>query len=119
MTAAHSCNFGPQCSRNQDADVEMDEDALEPVICRECVGTHRIPSSFCSARCYQMNFQTHRDSVHLPERKKSHNEWNDENQLEFAEQDKSQYGAKKIEDHIILLSEAVAEYQEKTGIRLA
>lgn len=66
-----------------------------------------------------MNFQAHRDRVHLPERKKAHNEWDDENQLEFAAENKSQYGARKIEDHIILLSEAVAEYQEKTGIQLA
>ena len=41
------------------------------VFCRECVLSLKQASGsvFCSARCYDANFQHHRDGVHLPGRR--------------------------------------------------
>ncbi len=93
----------------------MDETRRVPVFCRECISTLKLPFVFCSPHCCDVNFQHHRDEIHLPERKKTHSEVDDESLLEFATEDKTQYRARKIEEHLITLDDAIEEYQQKTG----
>lgn len=115
MKAAHRCASGPNCTNVNDADVEMDEDRRLPVFCRECIATLKLPSVFCSPRCYDTNFQRHRDEIHLPGRKRKHSEIDDEGRLEFAAEDKTQYQARRIEEHLITLDDAMEVYQQRTG----
>ncbi|RYO94407.1 hypothetical protein DL764_007841 [Monosporascus ibericus] len=88
--SAHNCAAGQTCINLHDADVEMDEARRIPVFCRDY-------------------------GVHIPERKKARAEVDDEGQLEYASEDKTQYRARKIEEHLITLSDAVEEYQQRTG----
>ncbi|RYP53236.1 hypothetical protein DL768_001740 [Monosporascus sp. mg162] len=113
--AAHNCAAGQTCIDLHDTDVEMDEARRIPVFCRECVAGLKLPSVFCSPRCYDANFQYHRDGVHIPEREKARVEVDDESQLEYASEDRTQYRARKIEEHLVTLGDAVEEYQQRTG----
>ncbi|KAI1803662.1 hypothetical protein F4811DRAFT_523697 [Daldinia bambusicola] len=116
VEAAHECASGQGCVLLHDEDVEMDDGRTVLVFCRECVGTLGIPSVFCSARCFNENFQHHRDGIHVPERKSIHHEVRDDNQLEFDPDDKTKYGARKIEEHLVTFDSAIKEWQQKTGI---
>ncbi|RYP23700.1 hypothetical protein DL765_000996 [Monosporascus sp. GIB2] len=55
------------------------------------------------------------NGVHVPERKKARVEVDDESQLEYASEDKTQYRASKIEEHLVTLGDALEEYQQRTG----
>ena len=37
-------------------------------LCRECLATLRRDAVYCSARCASLDFQRHREAVHLPAR---------------------------------------------------
>ncbi|OTA58610.1 hypothetical protein K449DRAFT_119456 [Hypoxylon sp. EC38] len=115
INATHECASGQRCVRLHDEDVEMDDGGTVLVFCRECTETLGIPSTFCSSRCFNENFQHHRDNVHLPERKNSQREINDENKLEYDPRDERRYQATKIEEHLVTFDDAMAEWQRKTG----
>ncbi|KAI1452612.1 hypothetical protein F4805DRAFT_24477 [Annulohypoxylon moriforme] len=115
IEATHECTSGPNCVRLHDEDVEMDEGGTNLVFCRECVETLDIPSIFCSSRCFNENFQHHRDTVHIPERKRTEHEVDDDDQLEFIPEDKTKYHAKKIEDHLVTFDDAIMGWQRKTN----
>lgn len=107
---------GQDCRNLQNDDVDMDDgEDGDPVYCRECVTDLEVPAIFCDAKCYDANFQRHREDVHLPEREKLHRGFDDERELEFAADDRSRYRARKIEDHFITQNEAFREYEQKTG----
>ncbi|KAI1140991.1 hypothetical protein F5Y05DRAFT_375873 [Hypoxylon sp. FL0543] len=118
VKAVHECASGQECVRLHDEDVEMDDGGTVLVFCRECVETLGIPSTFCSSRCFNENFQHHRDDVHLPERRSTRHEIDDENQLEYDTEDKTRYRARKIEEHLVTFDDAMAEWQRKTGATL-
>ncbi|KAI1417143.1 hypothetical protein F5Y13DRAFT_152078 [Hypoxylon sp. FL1857] len=115
VNGAHECASGQGCVRLHDEDVEMDDGGTVLVFCRECVETLGIPSTFCSSRCFNENFQHHRDNVHLAEWKSTQHGTNDENQLEFDSADKTRYQARKIEEHLVTFDDAMTEWQRKTG----
>lgn len=95
--------------------MDMDGEGHLALFCQECVESLKLPSLFCSPRCFNANFQRHREQVHLPARAKRDIEMDDEKMLEFSSEDKSTYRARKLEDHFITLDDAVGEYQERTG----
>ncbi|KAI2619725.1 hypothetical protein GGR54DRAFT_127475 [Hypoxylon sp. NC1633] len=115
VNSAHECASGQGCVRLHDEDVEMDDGERVLVLCRECVEILGIPSVFCSSHCLDANFQPHRDNIHIPERKSTQHEINDESQLEFDLNDRTRYRPRKIEDHLITFDDAMAEWQRKTG----
>ncbi|KAI0384587.1 hypothetical protein F5Y04DRAFT_232871 [Hypomontagnella monticulosa] len=115
IDATHECASGQACVRLHDEDVEMDEGGTILVFCRECVEILRIPSIFCSSRCFDENFRHHREDVHIPGRRNTQRETNDEGQLEFDLEEKTRYRARKIEEHIVTFDEAIAGWQQKTG----
>ncbi|KAI1392227.1 uncharacterized protein F4822DRAFT_120198 [Hypoxylon trugodes] len=116
MSATHECASDQGCVRLHDEDVEMDEGVAVLVFCRECVETLGVPSVFCSSRCFNENFQRHRDNIHLPKRKIGQHEANDEGQLEFDPEDRTRYQARRIEEHLVAFDDAIAEWQQKTGV---
>ncbi|KAI2634672.1 hypothetical protein GGS26DRAFT_550878 [Hypomontagnella submonticulosa] len=115
LDATHECASGQGCVRLHDEDVEMNEGRIILVFCRECVEILKVPSIFCSSRCFGENFRHHRESVHIPERRNIQHETNDEDQLEFDPEDKTRYRARKIEEHFITFDDAITGWQQKTG----
>ncbi|KAI5867733.1 hypothetical protein GGS23DRAFT_549695 [Durotheca rogersii] len=112
---AHECASGQDCVRLQDDDVDMEDARSTLVLCRECVLNFRIPSVFCSPRCFDDSFQRHRDDIHLLEWKNMRQGVGDETQLEFDPEDRTRYRARDIEEHLVTLDHAMAEWQRKTG----
>lgn len=92
--------------------MEVDEPLV--VFCRECVEHLGQASIFCTVRCYGVNFQRHRERVHIPERERRKHEMDDKGQLELDPDDETQYSARNIEDHIIHLRDAIAGWQQRT-----
>ncbi|KAI1101656.1 hypothetical protein F4804DRAFT_292518 [Jackrogersella minutella] len=115
VETTHDCASGQDCVRLHDEDIEMDEGGSILVFCRECVETLGVPSTFCSSRCFNDNFQHHRETVHIPERKNTRHEIDDENQLESTPEDRTKYHAKRIEEHLVMFDDAIIEWQRKTG----
>ncbi|KAI1212836.1 uncharacterized protein F4807DRAFT_352351 [Annulohypoxylon truncatum] len=115
VEATHECTSGQTCVRLHDEDVEMDEGGTSLVFCRECVEALGVPSIFCSSRCFNENFQHHRDTIHIPERKRTGHEVGDDDQLEFIPEDKTKYHARKIEDHLVTFDDIMTEWQRKTS----
>ncbi|KAI0204209.1 hypothetical protein F4808DRAFT_457310 [Astrocystis sublimbata] len=115
MKAVHECSSGSDCLDLVDSDTRMDIDEPMVVICRECVTNLGHASAFCSSNCYDANFQRHRDSVHIPERKKKNLDNDDKGKLEFDPEDETRYSARKIEEHVISLRDALSDWQQTTG----
>ncbi|KAI0130113.1 hypothetical protein BJ170DRAFT_301029 [Xylariales sp. AK1849] len=112
---SHTCASGQDCINIQDEDVSMDEGSNVLGFCQECVIDLEIESLFCSIQCLDRNFQRHREEVHIPKRDHAGQIGDDEQDLEYESEDKSRYRARKIEDHFIVLEDALREYGEKTG----
>ncbi|KAI1343314.1 hypothetical protein F5Y15DRAFT_230561 [Xylariaceae sp. FL0016] len=109
----HRCAAGDDyCERLLDEDEPMD-DGEDCFFCKECVLTLGIPSTWCSLRCLDANFQRHRNNVHIPEREKGHHHIDDHQQLEFSTSDRTRYRARRIEDHAISLTDAMSGYRPK------
>ncbi|KAI2632972.1 hypothetical protein GGS21DRAFT_150169 [Xylaria nigripes] len=115
MNASHACASGPNCGTLHDSDSEMEIDGPTEVFCRECLEDLSRESIFCSSRCFETNFQRHRDNVHIPERTKREVQVDDEGQLQLDQEDRTRYSAKKIEEHLISLHTATNSWQQKMG----
>jgi hypothetical protein len=92
----------------------MDVDEPTVVFCRECVDDLEQGSIFCSSRCLEENFERHRDDVHIPERERKEEEMRDEGEVVFEAEDEMRYPAKKIEEYIVSLHDALADWQRRT-----
>ncbi|KAI1160192.1 hypothetical protein F5B18DRAFT_633582 [Nemania serpens] len=114
VKTSHECSSGLSCLNLTHAGSEMEVDEPLVVFCRECVEYLGQASLFCSSGCYDGNFQQHRDAVHIPERERRKREVDDESQLAFDPEDHTKYTAKKIEEHVIRLRDALTSWQRKT-----
>ncbi|KAI0476115.1 hypothetical protein GGR56DRAFT_641267 [Xylariaceae sp. FL0804] len=112
--AMHMCPSGKECLMLKDEDEPMDSVDSTLVCCKECVEVLKMPSIFCSPSCFDTNFQAHRDGVHLPARRTTGREVNDEGQLEFDPDNKDRYRARRIQDHLVTFQDAMAEWQRNT-----
>ncbi|CCC08802.1 hypothetical protein SMACR_05442 [Sordaria macrospora] len=64
--------------------VDSDPNASSPVcFCRECLTTLKCESVFCSLRCYDLNFQGHRENTHMPARRRLKQFVTDRQHLEY------------------------------------
>lgn len=98
----------------------MDQDNRVLVFCRECVVDIKTAASvFCSPRCYEDNFQRHREDVHLPDRERNQRQVNDRSQLEYESVDERRYRPLKIEEHFITMDDALSRYSSDTGATLS
>lgn len=94
----------------------MDADTY---LCRECVGSLETPSVFCSARCAGINFQAHREQVHLPLRKKLGSVVDDSNKLVYDDEAQSKYHAADIMEYLVPLAEALRAFEKNNGISVS
>ena len=117
----HDCAANEDCINGADEDVDMDGDKKQMLIfCREClVDIKSHAAVFCSPRCYEHNFQGHREQVHLPERRKTGREVNDRSKLEFESASEDKYRPLKVEEHFITMDDALKEYADRTGATLS
>ncbi|KAJ2900487.1 hypothetical protein MKZ38_002441 [Zalerion maritima] len=115
----HACSAGSKCihavepSRGSDPSQQPPlppTSVEEPVICRECLKEHHIPTAFCGISCAKSSFQAHRDGVHIPKRKPEERS-RDEGQLDKI--NFTTYTAKNIRDHVISFGQAEKEAKEK------
>ncbi|RYC55279.1 hypothetical protein CHU98_g10928 [Xylaria longipes] len=114
VKASHECSSGSNCLNLDDPGSQMEVDEPLVVFCHECVTGLGQASVFCSLHCYDANFQRHRDRVHIPERERRSHQIDDKGQLEFHPEDETVYSARKIEEHIISLRDAMTDWQQRT-----
>ncbi|KAF2968690.1 hypothetical protein GQX73_g4869 [Xylaria multiplex] len=114
VEASHECSSGPDCLNIIDPDSEMEVDQPLVVFCQECIEDLGQRSAFCSSRCFEANFQRHRDRAHFSERERRHHELDEEGQIESDPEDDMGYSDRKSEPHIVSLRDAVTNWQQKT-----
>ncbi|KAI1258897.1 hypothetical protein F5Y18DRAFT_322711 [Xylariaceae sp. FL1019] len=115
----HTCASGQGCTTLHDPDVEMDgTGGPVTIFCKECVEDLETDSIFCSPRCYDANFQDHREDVHFREREKQGIEADDEKLLVFDPDQPRTYRAKVIEEHFVTLRDALGQWEAKMGAKV-
>ncbi|KAI3327406.1 hypothetical protein HD806DRAFT_392550 [Xylariaceae sp. AK1471] len=119
LEVSHECLSGANCLSLRDAEDRMEVDESTLVFCRECAEDYGQESIFCSSRCLDVNFQRHRDDVHIPERERRYHEVEEEGQVEFDPEDETRYPVRRGEERIIGLRDAVADWQQRTGARVS
>lgn len=113
----HGCAGGDNCVQLVEEDVEMDMGNADDFLCRECTDKLRIESVFCSVRCAELNFQRHREGVHIPERTRRELEVDrDLDDLAFDEANKSSYHARDIRSHVAAVGELVRDLKQRNGM---
>jgi hypothetical protein len=95
------------------------------LFCTECLTALKQPTVWCSLTCADANFQTHREEIHIPARKRLGLSVDDEQQLEYLPLpsnsgvgSKRKYRAKDIKALTTSLGEAVRQWEEKNRVRL-
>lgn len=94
----------------------MSVDDEGPFLCKECLQTHKFESVFCSVRCADVNFQRHREHVHLPERRRRGKDDHDRDQLIWENEFRQRYHARDIQAHLLPLETLLADFQQKNNI---
>ncbi|ETS84923.1 hypothetical protein PFICI_02948 [Pestalotiopsis fici W106-1] len=111
--AGHACAGGEGFRSAEDSEADMHAAGF----CKECIHDHKVETYFCSLRCFDDNFQAHREIVHFPKRDTDGEIYEDEKDLAYTSSDRLHYRAKRIEDHWIPLDDAVREWANKLGAR--
>lgn len=100
-------------------DVDMDMHTAGPFLCRECTNGPRKETVYCSLRCADMNFQSHRETVHVPERKqRGLNVDQDMVDLEFDRENRGRYRAREIRVHLAPLGDMLVDFQQRHEIEV-
>lgn len=87
-------------------------------LCKECIDFHWRPSIFCSPECADGNYRRHREEVHQPLRERVGIDIDDEGKLEHWGGDESRdYHAVDIYEDVVLLKDAVREFEEKNHVK--
>ncbi|CAN8100623.1 unnamed protein product [Discula destructiva] len=120
MERAHDCAGGEYCAQLIDEDVDMDMHASGPFLCRECTNGPKRETVWCSLRCAHMNFQSHREGVHVPERKlRGLDSDRDIESLVFDREDRTRYHARNIRVHLAPLEEMLLDFQQRNAIEVS
>ncbi|KAF3000004.1 hypothetical protein E8E14_002493 [Neopestalotiopsis sp. 37M] len=109
--AGHACAGGDGFKQSEESEAEMHASGF----CKECIEDHKVETYFCSLKCFDDNFQAHRENVHVPKREAGGEIGEDEKDLAYTSSDSSRYRAKRIEDHWIPLDDAVKQWAHKLG----
>lgn len=119
MEEAHDCAGGDYCTQLIDEDVDMDMHASGPFLCRECTNGPKRETVYCSLRCADINFQSHREGVHVPERKlRGLNFDRDMDDLVFDREDRGRYHARDIRPHMATLGDMLLDFQHRNAIEV-
>jgi hypothetical protein len=114
----------PQTGASGDQDTRMDEAppaSNDLCFCTECLTSLKQPTLWCSPACADANFQSHREGIHVPERKKLGLDVDDEAQLEDSGESSDgnrKYHAKNIRALLTPLENAVKEWEERNRVQL-
>lgn len=96
----------------------MDADNVDAYLCKECTSSLETPSVFCSTRCAESNFQTHRERVHVPLREKLGIVVEDSSSLVYDDEAQSKYHAANITELLVPLGEALQTFEKSNGINV-
>lgn len=108
----HPCKAGDRCTRaRQDSD-SMRQDPRY-CFCRECVLSFSKSTVYCSDRCAGRDFQSHRETVHLPKRRMHGDFHDDQDELSYSSFAKKDYTAADISRHVMTMEEAFTSCQKK------
>lgn len=110
--AGHSCAGGDGFTAT-----ETKPKRGHPGFCKECIIDHKAETIFCCLKCFDENFQNHREHVHIPKRDKVGEIYEDEDDLEFFSSDNTRYRARRIEDHWIPVGDAIQHWVKKLGAK--
>ncbi|KAL9941635.1 hypothetical protein D7B24_003685 [Verticillium nonalfalfae] len=114
IRSEHRCAAAEDCVQLTDEDVDMagSDDAASPVICKECAETQSHAVVYCSTRCAAAHFRQHRETVHVPGRRRdsSKSVEHDTKDLVFEDDDRSKYHAEDITKFVWTLNDAVERF---------
>lgn len=91
-------------------------DRQQVVFCKECIDMLKKPTVFCSIKCYEANFQKHRDGVHVPGRVKMSYNRDDTKELEYENADKTKYHATDPRSSVRSWYEAASEWERQFSV---
>ncbi|KAL1883379.1 hypothetical protein VTK73DRAFT_8946 [Phialemonium thermophilum] len=118
VEAAHSCAAGGKCVQLHDEDMDMENDE-NPRLCQECMDSLGTVAIFCSIRCAEANFQSHREQVHVPKREEAGLVTEDLSRIVFDDGEQTRYHAANIHAEVISLDEAFRELANGTSIHVS
>lgn len=118
MESSHDCASGDNCAQLIDEDVDMDMHRSGPFLCRECTTGLKKEAVYCSLRCADMNFQRHREQIHIPERKKRGLDVDrDVNDIVF-DGERVRYHARDIRSHLVSLGDLLLDFQQRNAVEI-
>lgn len=113
----HGCAGGEYCVQLLDDDVDMDLDNADDLMCRECTDRLKRETIFCSLRCADLNYQRHREDVHIQERMKREVDVDrNMDDLVFDNADKSRYHARDIRSYMATVGELMRDLKQRNGM---
>ncbi|TLS22594.1 uncharacterized protein PpBr36_05663 [Pyricularia pennisetigena] len=107
VNEAHICSSGDDCIQLRRADDEdMSGVETQIVLCSDCLGPTKTLTSYCSETCAEMNFDRHQNAMHKHESPSQDGA--------AASRNKS----RNIEDHVVPLSQVLADMEQRNGITM-
>ncbi|ROW13820.1 hypothetical protein VPNG_03543 [Cytospora leucostoma] len=112
----HRCAGGERCVQLVEDDIYMDLDNADDYLCRECMEL-KIESVYCSIRCAELNFQSHREDLHIRERRKQDFAVDrDLDDLVFDEPNRSRYHSRAIRSRLAAIGELMGDLRQRHGM---
>lgn len=120
MDEAHDCAGGDYCVQLIDEDVDMDMHGAGPFLCNECTNGAKRETIYCSLRCANMSFQSHREAVHVPERRLRGLDVDRDmhSEVVFDRQDRTRYHARDIGLHMAVLGDLLVDFQQRNVLEV-
>lgn len=119
VEASHDCAGGDGCAQLIDEDVDMDLHRSGPFLCKECTTGLKKEAVYCSLRCADINFQRHREQVHIPERKQRGLDVDRDVQDIVFDGEGARYHARDIRLQLVSLGDLLLDFQQRNAIEVA
>ncbi len=113
--AAHKCLNSDDVRHTE---LTLEGALLDPCLCRECVDSLKLATTYCSPPCAEADFQRHRESVHMPARESRGMIVIDGDSLVYADDEHTKYHAKDIRDHIYSAPVRCSQLSKEYGLDL-
>lgn len=119
MEESHDCAGGDDCAQLIDEDVDMDMHRSGPFLCKECTTGLKKETVYCSLRCADINFQRHREHIHIPERKQRGLDVDRDVDDVIFDRERGRYHARDIRSHLVSLGDLLLDFQQRNAIEVA
>lgn len=113
VQTTHSCTSGDFCVQLTDSKFEPERSNVGPWVCKECFRNYKSESVFCNVLCAHLNFQRHREQVHLPERRRRGIDDRDGEDLRWENEFRQRYYSRDIKAHLLSIVELTADYAKE------